>query len=185
MAWFRKLEQVKVRDTRGTRKKMIRLNNLCLFLYLSKLQQKPFLIFSYQRVFIREGKSGRFKWHNICKTIFLTVQRSPRSEIIHLWVPTKCPCVFFPKSVNGLVGMIWHMLKFSIHGWWNVICSSWCLTHFDASSILPFTIFEPQYQEICELYVVMNRRATDFEATKLLKGRSGSLCGSKVLLVCC
>ena len=31
----------------------------------------------------------------------------------------------------------------------------------------PFTILEPQDQEIGELYVVQERRATDFEAPKL------------------
>ena len=38
----------------------------------------------------------------------------------------------------------------------------------------PFTIFKHQDQEICELvYVVQERRATDSEALKLWKGRSG------------
>ena len=36
-----------------------------------------------------------------------------------------------------------------------------------------FTILEPQNQEIGQLYVVQVRRATDFEARNLGKGRSG------------
>ena len=36
-----------------------------------------------------------------------------------------------------------------------------------------FTIWEPQHQEIGEFYVVQERFATDFEAHKLRKGRSG------------
>ena len=37
----------------------------------------------------------------------------------------------------------------------------------------PFPILAPRDQEIGELYVVQDRRATDFEATKLWKGSSG------------
>ena len=37
-----------------------------------------------------------------------------------------------------------------------------------------FPVFEPQYQGIGEFYVVHERRATDFEARKLWKGRSGN-----------
>ena len=36
-----------------------------------------------------------------------------------------------------------------------------------------FTILGPHDQEIGEYYVVQERRATDFEAPKLWKGRSG------------
>ena len=35
----------------------------------------------------------------------------------------------------------------------------------------PFTILEPQDQEIAESYVIQQCRATDFEAPKLPKGR--------------
>ena len=38
----------------------------------------------------------------------------------------------------------------------------------------PFSILEPQDQEIREFYVVQERRATNFEAPKLWKGSSGS-----------
>ena len=38
-----------------------------------------------------------------------------------------------------------------------------------------FTILGPQDQEIGEIYVSYERRRADFEATKLRKGRSGSL----------
>ena len=37
----------------------------------------------------------------------------------------------------------------------------------------PFTILEHSDQEIGEFYVVQERRATDFEALKMWKGRSG------------
>ena len=37
----------------------------------------------------------------------------------------------------------------------------------------PFTILEPCDQEISSFYVDQKRRATDFEAPKLWKGRSG------------
>ena len=43
----------------------------------------------------------------------------------------------------------------------------------------PFHIFKPQYQDIDEIYVVQERRATDFEAQKLRKSRSGYLMGSE------
>ena len=36
----------------------------------------------------------------------------------------------------------------------------------------PFTILEPDDQEISELYVVQDRHTSDFEALKLGKGRS-------------
>ena len=39
----------------------------------------------------------------------------------------------------------------------------------------PFTMLEPQDQEIGEFYVLQERRATDFEASKLWKGSSGSV----------
>ena len=38
---------------------------------------------------------------------------------------------------------------------------------------IPFTIEEPQDQEIDEFHVVQERCATDFEAPKLWKGSSG------------
>ena len=38
----------------------------------------------------------------------------------------------------------------------------------------PFTILEPQHQEIGEFCEVKERRATYFEAQKLWKGRSGT-----------
>ena len=38
----------------------------------------------------------------------------------------------------------------------------------------PFTIEEPQYQEIDEFHVVQARQVTDFEVLKLWKGRSGT-----------
>ena len=38
----------------------------------------------------------------------------------------------------------------------------------------PFTILEPQDQDIVEFYVVQERRATDFKAPKLWKGLSGA-----------
>ena len=37
----------------------------------------------------------------------------------------------------------------------------------------PLTMLKPQHQEISEFYVVLGRRATDFQATKLRKGQSG------------
>ena len=37
----------------------------------------------------------------------------------------------------------------------------------------PFTILEPPDQEIGEFYVVLERRAADFEAPKLWKSSSG------------
>ena len=37
----------------------------------------------------------------------------------------------------------------------------------------PFAILDPQHQEIWEFYEVQKRRATDFEAPKLWKDRSG------------
>ena len=39
----------------------------------------------------------------------------------------------------------------------------------------PFTVFEPQDQEVGKFYVVQERRTTDFEASKLWKGRSDSV----------
>ena len=36
-----------------------------------------------------------------------------------------------------------------------------------------FTILEPQDQEISEYFVVQERRGTDFEASKIVKGSSG------------
>ena len=39
----------------------------------------------------------------------------------------------------------------------------------------PFTIFEPEHQDISKNYVVRERHTTEFEAQKLEKGRSGSL----------
>ena len=39
----------------------------------------------------------------------------------------------------------------------------------------PFYYFEPQNQEIGDVYVVQERWTTDFEAPKLSKGRSGTL----------
>ena len=38
----------------------------------------------------------------------------------------------------------------------------------------PFTIFEPYDQEIGDFYVAQKRRRTDFEASKLRKGRLDS-----------
>ena len=38
----------------------------------------------------------------------------------------------------------------------------------------PFTILEPQDQEISEFYVVQERHTTDFKAPKLWMGSSGS-----------
>ena len=37
----------------------------------------------------------------------------------------------------------------------------------------PFTIQEPEDQEIFELYVARKRRETDFEALKIVKGSVG------------
>ena len=37
----------------------------------------------------------------------------------------------------------------------------------------PFTIFEPQHQDIGKIYVVRERYTTEFAAPKLEKGRSG------------
>ena len=37
----------------------------------------------------------------------------------------------------------------------------------------PFTILVSQDQEVDEVYLDLKRRATDFEASKLRKGRSG------------
>ena len=39
--------------------------------------------------------------------------------------------------------------------------------------IKPFTILQPHNQNISEFYVVQERRAGDFEALELRKGRSG------------
>ena len=48
-------------------------------------------------------------------------------------------------------------------GWvWRSVCPT-----------RPFTILEPQDQDIGEFYVVQERRTTDFEASKLWKGSSG------------
>ena len=38
----------------------------------------------------------------------------------------------------------------------------------------PFTVSDPQSQEISEFYVVQVRRETDFRAPKLWKGSSGT-----------
>ena len=48
----------------------------------------------------------------------------------------------------------------------------------------PFTILQPHHQEISELYWVPERRATDFEAPKLRKGRSGVTASGRCLPCC-
>ena len=51
-----------------------------------------------------------------------------------------------------------------------------CGTTFvgNPSSTHPFTVLEPQNQEIGEFYVDQESRSTDFEAPKLRKGRLGT-----------
>ena len=52
---------------------------------------------------------------------------------------------------------------------WHFICSF----SSQPDPTEPFTILEPYDQEIGELYLVQERRVTDFEASKLRKGSSG------------
>ena len=50
-----------------------------------------------------------------------------------------------------------------------------CVFHISdiQTPAVPFTISEPQNQEIGEFHGVQERRATDFKASKLCKGWSG------------
>ena len=75
---------------------------------------------------------------------------------------TSCNGFWSVKVVKGLVGFCWYHFKQSD------LCNFFSfLLYFPTS---PFTILEPQDQEIGEFYVIQERRATDFEASKLWKG---------------
>ena len=49
-----------------------------------------------------------------------------------------------------------------------------CVSNLNNNPTNPFTFLEPRNQEIGEIYVVQERRVTDFEAPKLWKGSSGT-----------
>ena len=54
---------------------------------------------------------------------------------------------------------------------WLCLHGIYFIVHYPTG---PLTFLEPQYQEMLEFYVVQESRATDYEAAKLWKGRSGT-----------